>query len=77
MPIPVRRAALALMLEGIKIGHQGIAIDWSDAARMSVRYAEGRLVDPSSLATEDTRRPARPLLLEGAEQAPALPEKNS
>ncbi|MDI1437512.1 recombinase family protein [Polyangium sorediatum] len=75
MAVPARRGALGAMLDGIKIGPEGIAIEWSDAATMAVRYAEGRLPDPTTLdqASDDPRRPARPMLPGGAEHAPALP----
>ena len=76
MTIPAKRAALAAMIEGIKIGPEGIAIEWSDAATMAVRYAERRLPDPATIddAADDPRRPARPMIEESAEHGRALPQ---
>ncbi len=68
MPIPARRACLAAMIEGIKIGPEGIAIEWSDAATMAVRHAERRLPDPANVPDEDPARPA-PMLTEGEQGA--------
>ncbi|MDI1436967.1 recombinase family protein, partial [Polyangium sorediatum] len=59
MRVPARRGALAAMLERIKIGPEGIEVEWSDAATMAVRYAEGRLPALETLGDEDPRRPAR------------------
>nr|WP_275939362.1 recombinase family protein [Polyangium spumosum] len=73
MGVPARRAALAALIEGITIGPEGIAVEWSDAATMAVRYAEGRLPDLATLGDEDPRRPARPMLAGGAEHVRALP----
>lgn len=68
MPIPARRACLAAMVDGIKIGPEGIAIHWSDAATMAVRYAERRLPEPANVPEEDPARPA-PMLTHGEQGA--------
>jgi DNA invertase Pin-like site-specific DNA recombinase len=75
MPVPARRAALAVMIDGIKIGPEEIAVEWCDAATMAVRYAERRLPDPTTIgeAGEDPRRPARMALPHGEDQGRALP----
>lgn len=71
MPIPARRACLAAMVDGIKIGPEGIAVEWSDAATMAVRYAERRLPDPTATeaTTDEPTRPERPLLAQGEQSA--------
>ncbi|MDI3292204.1 hypothetical protein, partial [Polyangium sp. 15x6] len=79
MGVPARRAALAMMLDGIRIGPEGIAVEWSDAATMAVRYAEGRLPEPATLdqTSDDPRRPARPMLPGGADHGATLPPEDA